>query len=145
MIRFLSNIKALGVAFALPFCLASCLSGYEVVAADVSPAGWSEPVTLLYSNTDTLTLKDVSLTLRHSVEVSPLESGFLIETVSPSKAGSYSNLRMKFSSPVSGNNLYETSVSLRTGMLFSESGDYVFTVTPMQEVSGVWSIAIDFK
>ncbi len=129
----------------LPFCLASCVSGYEVVAADVPPAGWNEPVTLLYSNTDTLTLKDVSLTLRHSVEVSPSEGDFLVETVSPSKAGSYSTIRMKLDSPVSGNNLYETSVPLRGGVRLSETGDYVFTVTPLQDMRGVWSVAIDFK
>ncbi len=135
------------MAFALPFCLASCVSGYEIVTADVPPAGWSKPVTLRYANTDTLTPKDLSLAFRHSVEVSPLEGVYVVDAVSPSIIEVWRDtLHVAFRIPVSGNNLHETTLSLRSDAVFLEQGDYFFTVTPLppQEVRGVWSVAIEF-
>lgn len=123
--------------------LTGCMSGTESIAADVSPEGWREPVELQYSNADTLTLKKIRLTLRHSATREMSGGRFLLETASPSGAVTRDTLWVRVLLKAQGNKL-EEAWAPPMEVRFPEAGGYVFTVTPMAEMRGVWSVGIEF-
>ena len=121
-----------------------CMSGTESIVADVSPAGWSEPVEMQYSNTDTLTLKQLQLTLRHGETTGQATGRYVVETISPSGAAVRDTLTISILPDTQRNRLGEAWATIR-GVRFAETGDYRFVVHPLRNTSGVWSVGIDLK
>jgi hypothetical protein len=125
--------------------LAGCMSAMQTVAADVPPGGWSEPEDLIYIKRDTLTVATVALSLRHSVEVSPSSAAFRVVRLSPWGERHVDTVRIDIP-PIlfRTGRLHETTAPLSPSRAaFSEPGEWHFTVTPLQTMSGVWSVAIE--
>lgn len=137
-------VTAACVAFAGLAAMTGCISGVESIAADVSPEGWSKPVGMLYSNTDTLTAKELQLTLRHSANYGSLDGRYVVKTASPSGVLRYDTLAIGSFQKTQGNKLAEARAQ-PVSVNLSEHGDYSFTVTPLQEVRNVWNVAIELK
>ena len=132
------------IGFAVSVALVGCISGVESIAADVSPEGWNEPVELRHLNTDTLTIKQLHLTLRHSATIPASDGRYVVEALSPSGTGRRDTLTVTLSPDTQRKKLGEaaaTPVNLR----LSEAGQWRFVVTPMQNTTGVWSVGIELK
>lgn len=123
----------------------SCMSRHESASADVNPAGWRGPVVATYANTDTLSLRTAAIVLRHGPEAEPADGAYVVEAASPRGAKTRDTIKIALPSDPSGNDLQEVRIPFRTHVRFGEAGDYVFTFTPLQNVRGVWSVAIDFQ
>lgn len=121
-----------------------CMSGTESLAADVRPEGWRESVELRYVNTDTLTVRELQLTFRHSSAHESPGGRYILRTASPSGAVTRDTLRVRVFLKAQGNKL-EEAWTPPTNVRFTETGEYVFTVTPMQNTVGVWSVGMDIS
>ncbi len=122
----------------LTLSLASCLSGYDVASTDVSPVDWSEPAEIRYTNRDTLSVRDLALVFRHN-NFNQLGGDFVVGVVSPTGVEVREDVSVVLNAA-----LRETRVPFRRRVMLSESGDYVFTITPLQSLCGVWSVALEF-
>ncbi len=145
-VRFAKTIAAAGalmwslVAMSIS---AGCMSGVEAATGDVSPEGWSRRAELTYNNTDTLSLRNLELTLRHSVNVEPSEGMYVVGMIAPSGVVTETGVRMEVAEQtVHAGRLHETSVPIRSGVVLDEAGEWQITVTPLQNVRGVWSVSI---
>ncbi len=138
------HIIASCTGLAMAAALGGCMSGTESIVADVSPAGWSEPVEMQYSNTDTLTLKQLQLTLRHGETTGQATGRYVVETISPSGAAVRDTLTISILPDTQRNRLGGAWATIR-GVRFAETGDYRFVIHPLRNTSGVWSVGIDLK
>jgi hypothetical protein len=43
------------------------------------------------------------------------------------------------------NNIQEARLPYRRGVVLGQEGEYLFRITPLAEIRGVWSVGIDFK
>lgn len=126
--------------------LAGCMSGTQTVAADVSPEGWSEPVVLRHFNSDTLSAANLTLSLRHSAAVLPAAGSFIIERLSPWGEIRIDTMMVDIPPIVSNTGrLHETTVAAGIQVPFAEAGEWRFTVTPLQTMQGIWSVAIEIN
>jgi hypothetical protein len=124
--------------------LAGCISGQNSVAADVSPKGWSEPVEMRYVNNDTLGVKQLQLTLRHSANIQSSTGRHVIVTISPSGIATRDTLTINMLLNTRQNSLMEAHATGRR-IWMTEPGEWRFVVTPLQNTVGVWSIGLDIK
>ncbi len=121
------------------------MSHHDTAAVSVNPDGWREPAVLTYRNTDTLALKEAALVLRYGHDVRPAAGEYIVEARSPAGARTRDTLSVALTPDASGNNLQESRLPYRTRVQLTESGEYVFTVTPPCETTDIWSVAIDFR
>jgi hypothetical protein len=153
----ITHLGRFGFLGFIGFVAIACVSGYEILSTDISPERWDETVVMQYDNSDTLTIKELSLSLRHNIEVVPAPGLYVVGTTSPSGAQTRDTLRLAFSgkdprlefgsefgSDVN-NTLRETTVRVRSRAPLPEKGEWIFTVTPLQPTRGVWSVAFSFK
>lgn len=138
-------------------CVVSCGSGGvssasgvtgeargEAMVADVSPTEWRGAVSVTYSNSDTLTLRDIDLALRHSVEVWPRHNTLIVERMAPSGARTQEVVDVAIDvTAAQASRLHETVTRLHSEFRFDEVGDYRFTVSPLRPVAGIWSSSIE--
>jgi hypothetical protein len=139
---FLALFAALATAFS------SCLSGHETIAGDVSPERWDAPAMMRYENTDTLTVRRLTLSIRHAAEISPSEGIYVVGATSPSGIQARDTLHVRFSKPAEitpVNTLRETLTPFPGTTRMDESGEWTFSVTPLQPTRGVWGIALVIK
>jgi hypothetical protein len=123
--------------------LGACISHHDSVVADVNPFGWSTPVTISYINSDTVSVKEAALLLRHAADARV--GRIVIEAHSPSGAMARDTVAVTLAPNTASNNIQELSVAYRRGVMFAEAGAYSFTLTPTAEMTGVWSIGIQFN
>jgi hypothetical protein len=114
------------------------------MVADVSPEGWREPVDMRYANTDTLTYRRLELTLAHSSDAELPDERFTLATISPSHVIKLDTLRMAAGLRIQNNGMQQTQATPLLVRL-TESGEWRFVITPLQNTVGVWSVGIDFK
>lgn len=135
---------AIAPVLAFCACAVSCISDWRIVSADVPPRGWSEPVVLRYVNADTVTLSRLTLSLYCAAGASPRENICLVEASTPSGAPECDTLRIGLPGPAAlrGNNMHQIDIPFRSRVRFAETGEYSFTVTPLAEVRGVWSVSL---
>jgi hypothetical protein len=111
---------------------------------DVSPKGWNEPVELQYFNTDTLAQKQIDLILRHDRVLEKSNGRYAVEIMSPYGDVLCDTLSINILPNAQRNRLGETN-SLVKGIEFTKTGDYHFTVSPLQNTTGIWSVGIELK
>lgn len=138
------RIVAACTAATVLLSVARCMSDSESMVADVSPEGWKEPVEMRYHNTDTLAVKELSLAIRHGAEAGDIDGRYIVETLSPWGKLSCDTLTINIVSDYERKKTGEAS-SAPAHITFSETGEYRFTVTPMQSYSGIWSVGIEVR
>jgi hypothetical protein len=122
--------------------VSGCVSGTESLAVDVSPEGWSSPVQMRYSNRDTLAAKELHLALRHAPVLEETSGEFAVRIASPLGNIACDTLAVSRLPLAGGNELGESQAAPQQ-VHFSELGDYLLTVTPLQETTGVWSVGVE--
>jgi hypothetical protein len=117
------------------------------VVADTPRRGWEphEEVAIIYDNTDTLSLYNVGVALR--VESSRVEGpvSLKVECESPLGSRFESSVVLRAEGVHSGGSFTEIKAPWVEKALFGESGEYLFILTPEQELKGVWMAAITIE
>lgn len=144
MVRATRNIPQLRAVVACAALLAAgCVSPHYSVATDVDAAAWREPATLLIANTDTTTLRDLSLFLRCNDRMPQDTLTVKIALITPDSLRCEEDFVVVV--PVSrapAALARETVVPYRRRVCFSRTGDYRMTITPRHAVKGVEAIGI---
>lgn len=144
MVRASRNIPQLRAVVACAALLAAgCISPNYSVATDVDAAAWREPATLLIANTDTTTLRDLSLFLRCNDRMPQDTLTVKIALITPDSLRCEEDFVVVV--PVSrapAALARETVVPYRRRVCFSRTGDYRMTITPRHTVKGVEAIGI---
>jgi hypothetical protein len=121
----------------------ACMSDHDSVVAETNPTGWDMPVTMTYANVDTVSIKEAALLVRYDNDVCAGE--VVIEAHSPTGAAARDTIAVTLLSDQRSNNIRETRLPYRTGVVLGEAGEYRFTLIPLTEMRGVWSVGIDFE
>lgn len=107
---------------------------------------WSKPVTILYQNSDTLSLRDIAVALRYNDNFEGDTLSVVIQTSLPDVHQFREKvvLRLKREYTASAVTSSE-SVPYRSSSLLGEDGYYMFTITPCRAVEGVEAVGIEIS
>jgi hypothetical protein len=146
-----TNIVARGMAALLTVAMLAamlsigCMSRFDSVAVDVPPSGWSEPVEMRYANHDTLTIRSLTVALRHATTITSSAGRYVMVSVSPSGAARRDTLAIPIVFDPRRNKTGEAVAERPLRRRLDESGEWLFVVTPMQRTEGVWSVGLEIK
>jgi hypothetical protein len=125
--------------------LAGCMSQSESMAVDIPPGGWSEPVEIRYSNRDTLSIRSLTVALRHSASIPSSAGRYVVVSISPSGSARRDTLAIPISFDPRRNRAGEAVAESPLRRRLYEPGEWLFVVTPMQPIAGVWSVGLEIK
>lgn len=117
-----------------------CVSGFQNVAADVSPQGWSAPVEMRFTNADTLRVRRIVFALRYTPPVEPIERRVAVEIFSPTAMIGCDTLTFRLEPNTSQRRMQECTVQT-VFVRLNEQGGWRLVATPLHSLSGVWSVA----
>lgn len=136
--------KVVLVAIMAVMAVACSLKPEGAIVVDTPRGGWSlgEEVTLDYENLDSLSLYRLGVALR--VESGKVEGPVTLRVgcVSPSGAYFESPVTLQAEEVHSGGSFTEIESPWVEGARFTEGGDYLFILTPEQELEGVWMAGV---
>jgi hypothetical protein len=142
IVRAKQAVKA-WVTLVLSVGFGGCMSRLDSVVADVNPTGWGYPVPVVYANSDTLALKELALVVRYDEAASAGE--VVVEARSPAGATARDTIWLALTPDKTSNNIREARLPFRRKAVLGDGGEYLFIITPLAEMRGVWSVGIDFK
>jgi hypothetical protein len=119
------------------------MSPHDSVVTDVNPAGWDTPAKIVYINTDTLATREAALLVRYDNDARA--GKVIIEAHSPAGAAACDTVAVTPTPNDASNNLQEARLPFRAGVVLGQAGEYLFIITPLAEMRGVWSVGIDFE
>ena len=132
-------------------CLAAaasvaCLAPQNSLMAGVDMSGWGDTAIVVYSNSDSIVMRDLNIALRYNdtfkASVLPLKVGI----TTPDARHFEEVVELRLSHPSAALTVATTeSVPYRTDVLLSQKGSYTFTFEPQTEVQGVEAIGIEFN
>lgn len=135
----------IALAALLLLCV-SCRSAESVDMASVDPRGWSEAVRVEVENSDTLSLRKISVVIRYNSSFKGSELPLLIAVQSPDSCLFEERVTLPTQGLATAKIVSEVaSLPYREEVLLARSGDYIFTFTPVEEMCGVEAIGVEIK
>ena len=134
------------VALLLSIFVASCATdrGY-VDMLPVSPYNWADAVSIIYQNSDTVSERDIAIALRYNKSFHSDTLTVKIQTSLPD-AHQFSEsvlLHLKRDYTAAAVTASEV-IPYRNSCVLSQSGYYIFTITPCRAVKGIEAVGIAF-
>lgn len=134
------------VALLLSIFVASCTTdrGY-VDMLPVSPYNWADAVSIIYQNSDTVSERDIAIALRYNKSFRSDTLTVKIQTSLPD-AHQFSEsvlLHLKRDYTAAAVTASEV-IPYRNSCVLSQSGYYIFTITPCRAVEGIEAVGIAF-
>ena len=105
---------------------------------DVNALGWEAPATIVVTNTDTTTLRDMDLFLRYDDRMDEDTLTVRIAVVTPD---SFRLVLPAAHTPAALSR--EADLPYRRRIRFARTGDYCITVTPGRPVKGIEAVGIN--
>ena len=132
-------------------CLAAaasvaCLAPQNSLMAGVDMSGWGDTAIVVYSNSDSLVMRDLNIALRYNdtfkASVLPLKVGI----TTPDARYFEEIVELQLQHPSTALSVATTEcVPYRADVLLSQKGCYTFTFEPQSEVRGVEAVGIKFR
>lgn len=123
------------------FWLSSCVPSQNTFIADIKAQTWNDKAQVSYANGDTMSLKDISLTVRYTSMLKDSLLGVEVKVEDPE--GYYIIDSLMLETPATREHFAQSTMMYRTGNRFRSSGDYTFTISPLQRgVKGVTAVGI---
>ena len=134
------------VVAVLAVVMCSCLAPQNSLKVGVDMHLWIGAESLLYENSDTLSLRNLAIALRYNdnfkQSVLPLKIGI----TTPDARHFEEVVELRLSHPSTALSVATTeSVPYRTDVVLNQKGGYTFTFEPQTEVRGVEAIGIEFN
>ncbi len=134
------------VAAVLAIAMCSCLAPQNSLMVSVNMGSWSGAESLIYENSDTISLRNLDIALRYNdnfkQSVLPLKIGI----TTPDARHFEELVELRLSHPSTALSVATTeSVPYRTDVVLNQKGGYTFTFEPQTEVRGVEAIGIEFN
>lgn len=130
--------------FVAVFAAAGCTSPRLSVVTDVDSRSWERPADIILENTDTTTLRDVTIFLRSNrrFEADSLPLHLLILTPDSLRYEERLTLRPG-RQQVSAALMAESEIPYRRRVIFRRAGQYRIIITPGQPIQGMEAIGIN--
>ncbi len=131
-------------AACMALVMAGCISSHQSFVVDTSDREWSEAVSVVIPNSDTISLRDLRITLRHDGDFRGEKVEVTITTMRPDS--------LLFSEPMvlhlsddgrSESALHDVVCEYRRDVLFDMVGDYRMVITPMKPQQGILAVGVD--
>lgn len=123
---------------------AGCISEHQSFAVDIDTRCWAAPATLTVPNADTVTLRDVRLTLRHDLSFDGAPIGVTVRTVRPDSVQYEEHFVLRPSADGrSAAAIHDVTLPYRLRVRFDREGDYLITLTPDRPAGGVLAVGVD--
>lgn len=129
----------------LAAALCSCSTGRQSYAADTDLKSWNSAAEIVVPNTDTTTLRDISVFIYHTDTFREDSLTLRITTTTPDslRRTEYLQLvtRRHRSAAMSG----EQAAVYRREAVFNKKGNYTMTITPVRSVKGVAATGVQLS
>ena len=113
---------------------------------DVDPFVWDEPTVILYDNRDTVSLRDLSLTIRYGTRLKDTLLPLTITTVAPdSTCISEPNAFVLKHDAKPASTAAVEQIPYRRSARLSQCGVYRITIEPRVRLRGVEAVGITFE
>ncbi len=119
-----------------------CIASHQSVVADVNVEDWRGETTITMLNSDTTTLRDLDIFVRHTPSVSPQSFGVVIESIAPDSSSFTEEITIHLDTRNKG------KISIRpyrTNGVWRQIGEYKMNITPTTKVSGVEAVGLNIK
>lgn len=133
----------------LPILLAtllctSCMAPQRSEMVAVSPSGWHEAASVIVDNSDTLSLRKLSIVLRHNGDFAERELPLNVQILTPDgrifeESHNFILHREHTASIISS----VATMPYREDVLFAMKGAYIFVFEPHAEIEGVEAIGVE--
>lgn len=144
MLRSILRIVAVS-SFAL--CMSGCGQPAEKMA-DVDPLGWfpSEPAEIMFENTDTAGLRNISILFVSNDDFEQRGQSFRIKVTSPDGRYYIEDFDLRPDPDrIRRGGFSELVVPYRDNAVLGLTGRYVFKITPLEELEGVAAVGIKIE
>ena len=134
------------VVAVLALAMCGCLAPQNSLMVGVDMRSWSGEASLVYENSDTLTLRNLNIAIRYNDYFKQTALPLKIVVTTPDARCFEESVELQLQHPATVLTVATTeSVPYRTDVLLSQKGCYSFTFEPQSEVRGVEAIGIEFK
>ncbi|MGN0007813.1 MAG: hypothetical protein ACI35T_06925 [Alistipes sp.] len=134
------------VATLVLMLLSGCIAPQNSVVRDVDSCEWSEPVTLVVDNDDTLSMRRLSFVIRYNADFRADVVGLKVNVIQPD-AASFSESVSVYPLHTSSTSSVSTveTITYRESSVLRQRGSYLFTITPLHPVCGIEAIGINIE
>lgn len=113
---------------------------------DVDPHEWTEPVTFVIDNDDTLSLRRISFVVRYNTDFRADVVCLDVNAIQPDAASFSEQFNIYPLHPYSPSAVSATETILyRDNSLLRRCGNYLFTITPLHPVCGIEAVGINIE
>ena len=134
----------MGAVVAFAGVMAGCLSPHRTVVADVDPTGWTEPVTVRFTNADTLSACDLRLVVRYDGAFDVPAVDLELITVAPDSIRCSERFTLQVvRRPAPAPLLRDTVVPYRRNAVLDRCAEYSLTIRPLESVRGIEAVGLD--
>ncbi|MFR9558404.1 MAG: hypothetical protein SNH45_05965 [Rikenellaceae bacterium] len=123
-----------------------CIASHQSVVRDINVDNWSETTSIMVSNYDTVTVRDLDIFVRYQPTQSPRRFDIRVESIAPDST-SYTD-EVTISLDTSTNNRDASRLTIqpyRTRVVWRQKGEYKINITPTTPTKGVEAIGLNTK
>ena len=138
--RLLATIVACAAA------LCGCTTSVRSYMTEIRGGEWSQPVTVVLANSDTLGLYDFGIALRHDGELCGRTVEMTVRTVTPDSLWVEEPLSLYIGDDGRSRPAQHETVGIyRRSVRLASGGDYRITIAPKRPVQGVTAVGVDMS
>lgn len=130
----------------LAVVMCSCLAPQNSLMVGVDVNSWSAPESLIYENSDTLTLRNLNIAVRYNKDFDKAVLPLKIAVTTPDERCFEEVVELRLQR--SDRSFIATTIEslpYRTNVQLNQKGYYTFSFEPLEEIRGVEAIGIEFK
>lgn len=134
------------IAIFAMFVAIGCTSKSHIDMQPVDVFGWNRPVSIIYENNDTNTLRTIAIAMRYNSNFDTDTLSVDIHTSLPDVHQCKERVVLHFKHDYHASAVTSSESSpYRHNCLLNQSGCYIFTITPCRTVKGVEAVGIEIK
>ena len=126
--------------------LCSCLAPQNVEMVGVDMESWHKADSLVYDNSDTLSLRSLNIAIRYNDNLKRVVLPLKIGVTTPDARHYADTVALQLRHPSTALAVATTeSLPYRTNVQLNQKGCYTFSFEPLEELRGVEALGIEFK
>jgi hypothetical protein len=139
-----SMLRVVAVVVTVLALCCSCRSKGYVDMQPVDIRSWQTPVSIIYENSDTVSLKSISVALRYNDNFTSDTLSVYIQTSLPDAHQARERVVLNLQRGYRATQLTASeSIGYREKCLLDQRGSYIFTITPCREVCGIEAVGVE--
>ena len=130
----------------LAVVMCGCLAPQNSLMVGVDVNSWSATESLIYENSDTLTLRNLNIAVRYNKDFDKAVLPLKIAVTTPDERCFEEEVELRLQR--SDRSFIATTIEslpYRDSAVLAQKGNYIFAFTPLTEVRGIEAIGVEFK